>query len=395
MLGLKRQAEGLLQSDNPKIRASSLDVLAACTSQWLQSLPSDSRAQGLAGIGAMLNGAGGMPTSLFGRPMPRLQLHGNNFVLDTASAHSAEHQLSSLLANPLRGPLSALPNRPGQSLVQQLQGSLQEQLSVGGDAGLGGFAPLPLRQSPEHAQRGGGRKDAHFGNYSSALGAPHGAHQQQQQQQPTEAAYNKYCHFCQHVKVKRADSMFACQNKHCSRRFCDNCLKVHLAPLIKEDQGARQPWDPAWSCPVCRKTCCCSIQDCKKDHRHCKAFRYRRRRAEVTPKTGPTNAKRPAETGEGPWTEMDTLSPAGPETSPAAGPRKSTENKASIEALLSDDADATHVWLTPSCWARPPKGRYGSGDSNKTPTEILESSGSSSASPAPSDASSVRSGARE
>lgn len=65
------------------------------------------------------------------------------------------------------------------------------------------------------------------------------------------------------------------------RRFCEHCLKVHLACLTAEDAGALSPTDENWSCPVCRKTCCCSISDCSQDHRHCKAYRYRRRRAEV------------------------------------------------------------------------------------------------------------------
>jgi len=39
--------------------------------------------------------------------------------------------------------------------------------------------------------------------------------------------HNKYCHFCQHVKV-RASSMLACENKECSRRFCEHCLLTHL-----------------------------------------------------------------------------------------------------------------------------------------------------------------------
>jgi hypothetical protein len=62
----------------------------------------------------------------------------------------------------------------------------------------------------------------------------------------TSANHNKYCHFCQHVKVKdirvlctagrrshldsqvRASSMLACQNPECCRRFCEHCLVTHL-----------------------------------------------------------------------------------------------------------------------------------------------------------------------
>eukprot|EP00960_Hanusia_phi_P057195 763490-Hanusia_phi.AAC.3 len=41
---------------------------------------------------------------------------------------------------------------------------------------------------------------------------------------------------------------------------------------------------PVWSCPICRNKCCCSVTDCTADHRHCKAYRYRRRRAELASK---------------------------------------------------------------------------------------------------------------
>ena len=34
-----------------------------------------------------------------------------------------------------------------------------------------------------------------------------------------------------------------------------------------------------WHCPICTKTCCCTLRDCGKQHRHCKAYRYRRKRA--------------------------------------------------------------------------------------------------------------------
>jgi hypothetical protein len=94
------------------------------------------------------------------------------------------------------------------------------------------------------------------------------------------SAHNKYCHFCQHIKVKRASSMLACENRGCNRRFCEHCLQTHLG-----DTGAGAPgWHAAnggtpWHCPICAKTCCCTQRDCGKQHRHCKAYRYRRKRA--------------------------------------------------------------------------------------------------------------------
>mmetsp|Transcript_47322 Transcript_47322/g.94865 ORF Transcript_47322/g.94865 Transcript_47322/m.94865 type:complete len:408 (+) Transcript_47322:146-1369(+) len=100
------------------------------------------------------------------------------------------------------------------------------------------------------------------------------------------ANHNKYCHFCQHVKV-RASSMLACENQECSRRFCEHCLMTHLNEDV--DPMSSDAWEvvngkPAWFCPICRTKCCCSVTDCSEDHRHCKAYRYRRRRAELASK---------------------------------------------------------------------------------------------------------------
>jgi hypothetical protein len=43
-----------------------------------------------------------------------------------------------------------------------------------------------------------------------------------------DAKHNKYCHFCQHVKM-RASAMLACSNKGCARRFCEHCLVNQVA----------------------------------------------------------------------------------------------------------------------------------------------------------------------
>jgi len=94
----------------------------------------------------------------------------------------------------------------------------------------------------------------------------------------TKANHNKYCHFCQHIKVKRASSMLACENRGCNRRFCEHCLTTHL-----HDARSSQEWrrkGAAWHCPICTKSCCCTMRECTKAHRHCKAYRYRRKRAQ-------------------------------------------------------------------------------------------------------------------
>jgi len=95
---------------------------------------------------------------------------------------------------------------------------------------------------------------------------------------PQAAKHNKYCHFCQHVKV-RASGMLACCNKDCTRRFCEHCLSKSIGDDVNPQTSAA--WvNGQWHCPVCRKLCCCAIGDCDKNHRHCKAYRYRVRRAE-------------------------------------------------------------------------------------------------------------------
>jgi hypothetical protein len=47
------------------------------------------------------------------------------------------------------------------------------------------------------------------------------------EQEKDEEKHNKYCHFCQHVKL-RASSMLPCENKGCARRFCEHCLQTQV-----------------------------------------------------------------------------------------------------------------------------------------------------------------------
>eukprot|EP00277_Geminigera_cryophila_P016310 CAMPEP_0179448346 /NCGR_PEP_ID=MMETSP0799-20121207/32192_1 /TAXON_ID=46947 /ORGANISM="Geminigera cryophila, Strain CCMP2564" /LENGTH=442 /DNA_ID=CAMNT_0021240097 /DNA_START=208 /DNA_END=1536 /DNA_ORIENTATION=- len=89
-----------------------------------------------------------------------------------------------------------------------------------------------------------------------------------------EKKHDKYCHFCQHVKV----SMMACESGDCTHRFCTYCLAVHLG--VDTDPASGSTFKAgAWHCPTCISGCCCSQPECNKAHRHCKAFRYRCRRA--------------------------------------------------------------------------------------------------------------------
>lgn len=87
--------------------------------------------------------------------------------------------------------------------------------------------------------------------------------------------FSRLTHFVwQHVKV----NMMACEADDCTHRFCTYCLAVHLG--IDTDAAASASLKGgAWHCPTCSSGCCCSQPECNKAHRHCKAFRYRCRRA--------------------------------------------------------------------------------------------------------------------
>jgi hypothetical protein len=66
-----------------------------------------------------------------------------------------------------------------------------------------------------------------------------------------------------------------------------HCLLTHLAEEV--DPCSSSSWvvvggKKQWHCPICRKKCCCSVTNCTATHRHCKAYRYRRRRAELASK---------------------------------------------------------------------------------------------------------------
>lgn len=171
----------------------------------------------------------------------------------------------------------------------------------------------PHNPTPMHAMGMSQMRSTQQASHAHHLAAAQQQHSQlfQQQQQPPsspggaeggdvggdEGKHNKYCHFCQHVKVKRATSMLACVNQECARRFCEHCLVTHLK------DAAPKPHEAAgWTCPICRKTCCCAYKTCDRTHRHCKAFRYRQRRAEQAAKRslGAAGGGRAAgEVGEG------------------------------------------------------------------------------------------------
>jgi len=143
----------------------------------------------------------------------------------------------------------------------------------------------------------------------------------------TQSKHNKYCHFCQHVKV-RASGMLACCNKDCTRRFCEHCLSKSIGDDVNPQTS--NAWESGqWHCPVCRKLCCCAIGECSKNHRHCKAYRYRVRRAEQASKRA-SNAPSDGQAAEGnegdnkPATRNATASAAETTQPPAAAKPEAT-----------------------------------------------------------------------
>ena len=95
------------------------------------------------------------------------------------------------------------------------------------------------------------------------------------EKEPTKG-HDKYCHFCQHVKI----NMLACTATGCTHRYCIYCLGVHLGDGT--EPSTSQAWSEGkWTCPTCRAVCCCSATECTRNHRHCKAYRYRLRRADA------------------------------------------------------------------------------------------------------------------
>ena len=72
--------------------------------------------------------------------------------------------------------------------------------------------------------------------------------------------------------------MLACEADDCTHRFCTYCLAVHLGIDTEAASSSSFKGTP-WHCPTCSSKCCCSQPECTKAHRHCKAHRYRCRRA--------------------------------------------------------------------------------------------------------------------
>mmetsp|Transcript_1393 Transcript_1393/g.3048 ORF Transcript_1393/g.3048 Transcript_1393/m.3048 type:complete len:711 (-) Transcript_1393:240-2372(-) len=180
----------------------------------------------------------------------------------------AQAQMAQLDFRPRSGDpndLRLLSNQP--EIMRPDQGPMKMHTPFAGMyANLSGHPGVPYVASQAAWMHGG------FGALAGRFDIP------QRTSSSQAAKHNKYCHFCQHVKV-RASGMLACCNKDCTRRFCEHCLSKSIGDDVNPQTS--NAWiNGQWHCPVCRKLCCCAIGECDKNHRHCKAYRYRVRRAE-------------------------------------------------------------------------------------------------------------------
>ncbi|EKX32950.1 hypothetical protein GUITHDRAFT_148264 [Guillardia theta CCMP2712] len=127
-----------------------------------------------------------------------------------------------------------------------------------------GLAHRDEHQEHEEGGRGATGKDSEGGVEDASTGREH----------------KKNCHFCQHVKVKKGRSMVACETPGCTLRFCVHCLNTQFTQEVEEVW--RMNVNGKWSCPLCKQICCCTKipRLCDELHRHCKAYRYRDKRAQ-------------------------------------------------------------------------------------------------------------------
>lgn len=160
--------------------------------------------------------------------------------------------------------------------------------------------------------------------------------------------HNKYCHFCQHVKV-RASGMLACCNKDCTRRFCEHCLSKSIGDDVNPQTSTA--WESGqWHCPVCRKLCCCAIGECPKSHRHCKAYRYRVRRAEQASKRAsgaPCEARSECSLVEGQSGQSLTAQVCGQSLTAAAQVKPEEQPSAGADAVKPKASEALSAALPP------------------------------------------------
>ena len=98
---------------------------------------------------------------------------------------------------------------------------------------INSMAPAKATATPAARKNKPSKKKSARSDVASGLNMPDASTCKEDESgapEETASSHNKYCHFCQHVKIKkvRSNSMRACGNHDCSRRFCEYCLLTHL-----------------------------------------------------------------------------------------------------------------------------------------------------------------------
>ena len=202
---------------------------------------------------------GGQPTPAVGRPAKR-PVGGSAVDTTVAPAGLASH-------------LPAVGGPEGAKKRRRSQGNSKS--SAHGAAADG---KQPKQAASKVARNDSAKDAASSGTKSGGRESPQSSDAVAASGHEKEAAksYDKYCHFCQHVKI----NMLACTTVGCTHRYCVYCLGVHLRD--DTEPSTSTAWtEGSWKCPTCRSVCCCSTPECSHQHRHCKAFRYRLRRADA------------------------------------------------------------------------------------------------------------------
>jgi len=106
-----------------------------------------------------------------------------------------------------------------------------------------------------------------------------------------DRASNRCCHYCGHCP--RRAVLYLCSDERCRQAFCSQCMERHSSEPLPQGGEVIQTIDesreedgapvsvpticpPGWLCTVCRGVCCCTVDKCTQNHRHCKRFRRRR-----------------------------------------------------------------------------------------------------------------------
>ena len=89
------------------------------------------------------------------------------------------------------------------------------------------------------------------------------------------------CTSCVHPDLARLPpAVLVCVPSYFAVRTCPTAYDEPLSPIRNPSPQPKSPTRGIL------QVCCCAVQSCTKNHRHCKAYRYRLRRAELAAKRG-------------------------------------------------------------------------------------------------------------